>query len=118
MPPENFEAPPDLRSRTPGPWTVESDPSCLNALVYGKGRKRGQRKQLVAQVWSGDDCSLDVALKNAHLLAAAPDLAEALTQAMSSLRAMQEERGVPAAQIDLHPAIVAGLAALKKSAGE
>lgn len=95
----------------PGPWTVESDPECLNALVYGKGRKRGQRKQLVAQVWSGDDCSLDVAIRNAQIISAAPDLAEALRQALESLRAALGG----ASQVDQHPAIVAGSAALAKA---
>jgi hypothetical protein len=98
---------------TPGPWTVESDPACLNALVYGKGRKRGQRKQLVAQVWSGDDCSLEVALKNAQIISAAPDMAKALELALEGLRAALGG----AAQVDInrHPAIVAGVAALKKA---
>lgn len=100
---------------TPGPWAVESDPSCLNALVYGKGRKRGQRKQLVAQVWSGDDCSLEVALRNAQLISAAPDLAEALKQAMESLRAAPGSAASAEQQPGRQLAIVAGTAALKKA---
>lgn len=114
MKPESTDcASPDL-TVTPGPWTVESDPSCPNALVYGKGRKRGQRKQLVAQVWSGDDCSLEVAIKNAQIISAAPELAEALKQAMESLRAALGA-AQPAAQVDRHPVIVAGAAALQKA---
>ncbi len=59
---------------TPGPWEAEAKADESNALVYGRGRKRGQRKQMVAQVWSGDDRSLEVAKANAALIAAAPDL--------------------------------------------
>ncbi len=55
-------------NHTPTPWHVETDEQSLCAIIYGKGRKRGQRKQHVAQVWSGDDCSLDVAVANAQLI--------------------------------------------------
>lgn len=98
---------------TPGPWIAEPSPTELCAFVYGKGRKRGQRRQLVAQVWSGDDCSLEVALKNAQLLSAAPDLAEALELALEGLRTALG--GTAQVDTDHHPAIVAGVAALKKA---
>ena len=65
-------------SHTPGPWRYETDEASLNAVVYGKGRIPGQHKQFVAQVWSGTDRTLEVAIENAKLIAAAPDLLAAL----------------------------------------
>ena len=72
-------------THTPGPWSYETDDSALNAVVYGKGRKQGQRKQHVAEVWSGDDRSTEVAEANARLIAAAPEMLEAIRKALNEI---------------------------------
>lgn len=72
----------DYPGHTPGPWDVLKVEAERNCLVKGKGRKRGQRSQMVAQVWSGDDRSMDVATMNARLIAAAPALLAAAKLAL------------------------------------
>lgn len=70
---------------TPGPWRIEPDPSQTTCRVYGKGRKPGQHKQHVAEVWSGDDRTMEVTEANARLIAAGPEMDETLTAALEAI---------------------------------
>lgn len=61
---------------TPGPWPCEYTGDGKRILV-GKGLVEGPNGYEVAEVYS-DDCPREVAEANARLIAAAPELLEAL----------------------------------------
>jgi hypothetical protein len=70
--------------RIQGPYTKEPVPSEAHCLIYGKGRK-GQRRQLVAQVWSGDARSMMVAQHTADFIVKACNAHDDLVEAVKEL---------------------------------
>ena len=61
---------------TKGPWPIKTTGD-FKRIVIGDGLVDGPGGYEVAEVYS-DDCDRDEAMANAHLIAAAPDMAEAL----------------------------------------
>lgn len=75
----------------PAPWRVRLDPVTLSASVHGSPRINGQRRQHVAEVWSGDDCNMEVVSANAALIAAAPDMFVALGSLLENLEEVHQD---------------------------
>ena len=69
-------APPLPSKHTPGPWPWQYT-SDRKRIVIGAGLVEGPNGYEVAEVYS-DDCPSEVAEANARLIAAAPDLLEAV----------------------------------------
>lgn len=92
---------------TPGPWPCEHTGDAKRYLI-GKGLVDGPRGYDVAEVYS-DDCDPSEAAANAHLIAAAPDLYEAVQCLLAEAR----ERGG-----GLSNGEKLGCAALAKAKGE
>ena len=68
---------------TPGPWIMRPvDPHA----AYGSRDVTTRGNGLVAQVWSGFRGDPAIAVANARLIAAAPDLLDALRDALGALR--------------------------------
>ncbi len=67
---------------TPGPWPIEKTGDGKRILV-GVGLIDGPRGYDVAEVYS-DDCDWDEAEANAHLIAAAPELADATARLIAA----------------------------------
>jgi hypothetical protein len=65
--------------RTPGPYRYTIQPKYLNGSIYGKNG------QLVAEVWSGNACTIETVEANARLLANAERLRDALALCYSAL---------------------------------
>ncbi len=76
---------------TPGPWSlqVESCDQTVALDIMGCGVCVSS-----AIPWSSDtECDLDKAVANAHLIAAAPELLEALQQSLPHLREQAKQDG-------------------------
>ena len=71
------------QKHTPGPWEVRADPShydSFTTVVAGSGEQRkGMLRELIVEIggWAG----IETAEANARLIAAAPDMLEALKNA-------------------------------------
>jgi hypothetical protein len=79
-----------MSKHTPGPWDLESDPchfDTLSSIVGGAGRLTPPRRQLMVEV--GGHAGYAEQEANARLIAAAPDLLEALE------KAVREYEGLP-----------------------
>jgi hypothetical protein len=74
-----------MSAHTPTPWRYETEHTYGHATVYGKGRKSGQHKQHVAQVWSGGERSMRVAEANAAIIVRAVNAHDELVAALSAL---------------------------------
>lgn len=74
-------------THTKGPWPIEQTGDGKRYLI-GNGLVEGPNGYEVAEVYS-DDCDPDEALANAKLIAAAPELLEAV----KALLAEAKERG-------------------------
>lgn len=69
---------------TPGPWPMAYTGDGKR-IVIGEGLVEGPNGYEVAEVYS-DDCPPEIAEANARLIAAAPEMLEALYQYVSDLR--------------------------------
>jgi len=78
-------------TRTPGPYTAVTNSAEGNAVIYGKARVKGGRKQCVAVVWSGSVGSIDVAWENARFIVKACNTHEPLVEAASALQAWMDD---------------------------
>lgn len=96
-----------MSAATKGPWPVELTGDGKRYLV-GVGLIEGPHGYDVAEVYS-DDCDQDEASANANLIAAAPDLFEALDRMVADHEAIQCKPW---------PSYDAAKAALKKACGE
>lgn len=86
-------------THTPGPWRIKSgDPRIHSRYIVGPPEGKGKVARVVAEVYGHDE--------NDKLLAAAPDLAEAL-RAILSYHSPDE--------IDEQPALSQARAALRKA---
>lgn len=90
--PESVETEPRLISQTPGPWKV--DPHCTT-MIWTVGNPYGKGQMRIADIrgWGhltgqgacrfSEDKAAAIQDANAHLIAAAPELYEALTAVMA-----------------------------------
>lgn len=90
---------------TPGPWDVEEMPSGRVTVTAGQF------------FICGDENSYGVIDANAHLIAAAPELYEALETAIEEIKHLRKLAGDNGAMID-DTDFVEGIAALSKARGE
>ena len=101
-----------MSAHTPGPWLVESDPmhfDTLSTVVGGvKKKAKGIERQMIVQVGGWAEWREQEA--NARLIAAAPELLEAL----KDLRAAIKSQGV----ISTVKALSKADAAIAKATGE
>jgi hypothetical protein len=97
-----------VTGHTPLPWTVQSNDPYGDVYVYGRGRKQGRHKQLVAQVWSGVDRSTEVATANADFIVLACNAHDELVAALRGLNETTE-RYIAAPSIDHMNALTEGL---------
>lgn len=109
---------------TPAPWHVKLDPVTLSASVHGSPRFNGQRRQHVAEVWSGDDCSMEVVKANAALISAAPAMRDALADLLDNLEEVHRDEvesnhgGDGAESCSYCRSIAAAKSALEKAGGK
>ena len=108
---------------TPGPWTLDED----TYTVLGDGRNVTRVHTVDDFICDGDDAEVaEECAANAALIAAAPDLDAALDRALAGIAEVYQEWGRETGRkqaaiewlINNDPAVVAGLAALRKARGE
>ena len=112
-----------MSKHTPGPWTLDEDTYTIAS----------SSSLIVASVCTVDDYSdpeeeyraqlVEQCAANARLIAASPDLAEALDRALDAIHQIYDEWGRETGKdakrlYDEDPAVVAGRAALAKARGE
>ena len=97
---------------TPGPWPIKPTGDYKRILV-GVGLVDGPGGYDVAEVYS-DDCDRNEAEANARLIAAAPDMAEALDRLLTEYDAVDLAAAEPPS---LTAAVFAARAALAKARG-
>ena len=115
-----------MGKHTPGPWTLDEDTYTITsdsgltiAYVSTVDDYSGAEEEYKPQL--AEECS-----GNARLIAAAPDLYDALNRALAGLAEVYQEWGRETGRKDTaiewlindDPAVVAGLAALRKARGE
>lgn len=88
-------------THTPGPWPISGD-RYDKRITIGEGLVEGPHGYEVAEVYS-DDCPRELALANAHLIAAAPELLAALEKARNTLAGL----GVPSIAANICDATIA-----------
>jgi hypothetical protein len=106
-----------MSKHTPGPWTLE---------VYEQTEEWEDERCVIIGEGKGQDEVFVRDEANARLIAAAPDLYEALDRALAGLAEVYQEWGRETGRketaikwlINDDPAVVAGLAALRKARGE
>jgi hypothetical protein len=67
-----------VSAHTPGPWTVNGPWHIQAATDYAKFKEDGYTPIVVAQIVKGHGIELDMMEANARLIAAAPEMLEAL----------------------------------------
>jgi len=83
------------KKHTPGPWEVRADPShydSFTTVVAGSGEQRkGMLRELIVEIggWAG----IETAEANARLIAAAPDMLEALKSLLAFVNSLGMEFG-------------------------
>ena len=73
----------DNTKHTPGPWTFNEKTDCIQS------EHPDHRFSLIAKVATGEDIREEHA--NARLIAAAPEMYEALKNALNTIRALTED---------------------------
>lgn len=104
-----------MNKHTPGPWLIQK------STVYALNDRRPQVNRFSASVDAGfDNCDKSISRKevsaNTLLIAAAPDLLEALESSVADLFYQMEMRHGPEIA-SKYPSIVAGRSAIAKAKG-
>ena len=107
-----------MSAHTPGPWKAIRDPchyDTLSTVIGGLHEKRrGLEHQLIVQVGGWD---VDQQEANTRLIAAAPELLEALEAVMAILPACPKNTGIAGIEARYNFAVVGARAAIAKAIG-
>lgn len=92
---------------TPGPWRIEK----LRSPIYGSDGSLMAEWYAVSSPYSSRPIAHIMTSENAHLVAAAPDLAEACEAFIDAIEGYERRTGI----LHLHPCVNQARAALTKA---